>query len=217
MPTGAVLCIVFRNSVPGQHPGLANHRASWLDPWRQVGLGCGVPCCFPPLGLQPATSPYSSIVRGVSCNCLLPGEAVLHNVWELGPKWGKSACPQKPSLALGETQGLGMFWFHVLNFSDLWEDILDSQIFIYSKTPSLCTRLFWVCQSFKNGLCGPLFSWGVMRQHKVKLSASRWRLLWWMAACGGKGHVSFQREENWRLSVASWLGLWIFENFLFLC
>lgn len=40
------------------------------------------------------------------------------------------------TVRLAERPGLGPFSSHDLNWNDLWEDIPESQIFIYIKTPS---------------------------------------------------------------------------------
>ena len=188
--------MVFRNRVQGQHPGVGRPQSILVIALEGGGSGLRAAVLLPTsrtLSLLPHLLP--SFVREVSFNCLLPREAVLHNECELGPKWGKSACPGKPShVCRAERQDLGM-WFHVLNRSDLWEDILESQVFIYIKTPSLHTCPLWVARVLKMGpvvLCFLVVSRGRIKWNSVLAGDSRcneYACKWLLAAWGKKGCV----------------------------
>lgn len=185
----AFICIVFRNT------------QCWPTARQQVLRGCGggwvwvwsASAAPPPnpgtLGLLPylslllcnmgwaVTVPFHERQHCIMNESSGPNKAKVHGL-------GKPQTQGETRVCMAERQNLGMFWLHVLNWSDLWEDILECQIFIYIKTLSLHTHLFWVARVLKMGpwsffhrlipTCGPRFSlsWGEIDWNSVLVDSS---------------------------------------------
>lgn len=145
MLTGAFLRVVLGWCSGSSTLVLASPRASWLEPWSKWAWSASALFCFSPLGPWAC---YPTVFLCKEWALTVPLCERQCCVMNAGLTWGKRACLGGTLTGLwGRDRAWECCGFMILNWNDLWEDILESQIFILHQHSSSVTHLpFLSCQ-----------------------------------------------------------------------